>query len=108
MKVYVAGILPVHGEVILNEYLGNWNINKPKISKQFIPNIINAKKYILKKGTLQSAIRIGRAFVNPDNDYIKLKFFSVILTNTTSPLSSVIYFSPVTPPGGFLGSPYLP
>ena len=80
LKVYLAGQLPTDGLELLNEQLGDWTLS----SKDFDPIELSASKaekiYTERDGALQSAIRIGRrTFNNHHEDYLQLKFLSVIL-----------------------------
>ena len=79
-EVYIAGMMPAKGDLILNQFLGSWNMNIPFPINQHIPSIINDKIHISKDGALQSAIRIGRVTFNSHHkDYHQLKFLSVVL-----------------------------
>ena len=79
-KAYVAGLMPVNGEAILNEYLGNWQVKKTPVIQEYSSEVKNEKIHIAKEGALQSAIRIGRVCFNSHHqDYHRLKFLSVVL-----------------------------
>ena len=80
LKIYIAGMLPANGEVILNECLGNWELKKTPSIQEYSTEAKNDKIHITKEGALQSAIRIGRVCFNSHHeDYHQLKFLSVVL-----------------------------
>jgi predicted Zn-dependent peptidase len=80
LKIYIAGMMPANSEVILNEYLGNWELKNTPSIQEYSTEAKNDKIHIAKEGALQSAIRIGRVCFNSHHeDYHQLKFLSVIL-----------------------------
>ena len=79
-KIYIAGMLPVNIQELLNKYLGAWSIKNKAELRQYDALVKNEKIHISKEGALQSAIRIGRVCFNSSHkDYHKLKFLSVLL-----------------------------
>ncbi len=80
LKIYIAGMMPVNAESILNEYLGSWELKNPKSVCTYSPPVKNEKIHLSKDGAMQSAIRIGRVCFNTHHeDYQPLKFLSVVL-----------------------------
>lgn len=80
LKVYVAGMLPKNGELLLNQYLGTWKVKKTSSVQEYFGKVKNDKIHIAKDDALQSAIRIGRVCFNSHHrDYHQFKFLSVVL-----------------------------
>lgn len=80
-KIIVSGKIPQNFNALLNKHFGMYNNKKGLYAERvYNENGISGKFKILKKGSLQSAIRIGRSLFNRLHpDYTKFSILNTVL-----------------------------